>query len=113
MSGHAVPRCEFMKECRSKVICKKINILSLVIFITSLLVQMYISNTTALKGKDFQHLHEEKAVLEKELALLKYEDSRLSSLEFVEIKAAQLGFVEMTEPLLSVSSPSLASLSTQ
>ncbi len=108
-----MPRCAFMKKCRSKITCKKINIVSLVIFITSLLVQMYISNTTALKGKDFQNLHEEKAKLEKELALLKYEDSRLSSLEFVEIRAVQLGFVEMTEPLLSVSSPSLASLSTQ
>jgi len=113
MLGHAVPKCEFMKECRSKTICKKINILSLGIFLSSLLVQMYISNTTALKGKDFQLLHQEKAKLEKELALLKYEDSRLSSLEFVEVRAVQLGFVEMTEPLLSVSSPSLASLSTQ
>jgi len=113
MSGHEVPRCVFMKDCRTKIICKKINILSLVIFIASLLIQMYISNTTALKGKDFQHLHEEKAKLEKDLALLKYEDSRLSSLEFVEIKATQLGFVEMTEPLLSISSPSLAALNTR
>lgn len=85
----------------------------MVIFIVSLLAQMYISNTTALKGKDFQHLHEQKAKLEKELALLKYEDSRLSSLEFVEERAVQLGFVELTEPLLSISSPALASLSTQ
>lgn len=74
---------------------------------------MYISNTTALKGKDFQHLHDEKTQLEKELALLKFEDSKLSSLEFVEEKALQQGFIKMTEPLLSISSPALASLGNQ
>ncbi len=74
---------------------------------------MYISNITALKGKDFQYLHHEKDALEKDLALLKFEDAQLSSLEFVELKAGELGFVELTEPLLSVSSPSLASVATQ
>lgn len=102
-----------MKECKSKIICKKISVLCFGIFIISLLAQMYVSNTTALKGRDFQHLHEQKAALEKELAFLKYEDSHLSSLEYVEEKALILGFVELNEPLLTISSPSLASLSTQ
>ncbi len=94
-------------------ICKRIFIMSLVIFISSLLVQMYISNATALKSKDFKNLHEEKAQLEKEMALLKYEDSQLSSLEYVEVRATELGFQEMTESLLTIAPPTLASLNTQ
>lgn len=85
----------------------------MVIFISSLIIQMYISNATALKGKHFKHLHDEKAKLEKEMALLQYEDSRLSSLEYVEIRAVELGFQEMTEPLQTITPPSLASLNTQ
>jgi len=108
-----VPKCVFMKDRQTKTICKKISVFTFGIFVISLLSQMYISNTTALKGKAFQHLNDEKARLDKELALLKYEDSKLSSLEYVEEKALQMGFVNMTEPLLSISSPALASLSTQ
>ncbi|MFC1756072.1 hypothetical protein ACFLZK_01650 [Patescibacteria group bacterium] len=94
-------------------ICKRISILTLVIFITSLLTQMYISNATALKSKDFRYLHEQKAQLEREMALLQYEDSRLSSLEYVEVRAVELGFKEMTESLNTITPPTLASLSTQ
>jgi|GEM_PF-4062427 len=92
------------------MICKKINIVAFGIFLVSLFAQMYISNATALRGKDFQQLHEQKSQLERELAKLEYEDSLLSSLENIEGRARQLGFVDMTEPLLSVSSPSLAAL---
>ena len=74
---------------------------------------MYISNATALKGKDFRHLHEEKAELEKEMALLQFEDSRLSCLEYVEEKALDLGFEEMSDPIYAISPPSLASLNSQ
>lgn len=102
-----------MKKVKQGGIYKKICLISLGIFIISLLTQMYISNTTALKGKDFQHLHDRKEHLEKDIALLKYEDSKLSSLEFVEQQAAHLGFVKMVEPLLSISSPALASLGIQ
>ena len=94
-------------------ICKKVSIISLVIFVSCLLTQMYVSNATALKSRDFRYLHEEKAQLEKEMALLKYEDSRLSSLEYVEVRAIELGFLEMTESLQTITPPSLASLYTQ
>lgn len=74
---------------------------------------MYVSNATALKGRDFKNLHQEKASLEKEIALLQYEDSKLSCLDHVEEKAVQLGFEEMSEPIYAISSPSLASLYSQ
>ena len=99
--------------CKKLIVCKRIFVFSLIAFITSLMAQMYISNATALKGKDFRHLHEEKARLEKEMALLQFEDSRLSCLEYVEQKAFELGFEEMAEPIYAISSPSLASLSSQ
>jgi len=99
--------------CTKHLVCKRIFIFSLLTFVTSLLVQMYISNATALKGTDFRELHEEKASLEKEMALLQYEDSKLSCLEYVEAKAHDVGFVEMSGPIYAISSPSLASLSSQ
>ncbi len=71
---------------------------------------MYVSNTTALKGKDFRELNERKQQLEKDIAYLQFEDSNLSSLTNVEARARQLGFVEMKEPLTLITTPSLASL---
>ena len=88
---------------------KFIFALSCFLLLGSLTVQGYTSNATALKGKDFIELYERKSELEKELAYLKFEDSNLSTLTYVEHKAAELGFVEMSEPLLTIVPPSLAS----
>ncbi len=107
-------KCVSMKN-RTKTlrICKTLSFFSMIIFVGSLFFQMYIANSTALKGKDFMELYDKKQVLEKEIAYLEFEDSNLSSLSNIETKAEKLGFVEMTEPLLPIKSPALAVLSTQ
>ncbi len=83
---------------------------SFVCFITSMMFQMKVSNVAALKGKDFQDLYAEKEELEKAVAYLEFQESNLTSIEYIEEKAITLGFVEMVEPLASIPAPSLASL---
>ena len=102
-----------MNEKKQAQKYKYFFILSLITLIVSLSFQIYISNATALKGKDFQHLYERKEALEKEIAYLQYEDAQLSSLNYIEQRAGELGFQEMSEPLLPIKLPTLASLSTR
>lgn len=102
-----------MNDQKSLTKYKYCFIASLIIFILSLAFQVYISNSTALKGKDFQELYARKLELEKEIAYLEFEESQLSSLSYIEQTASDLGFREMTEPLSPIKPPSLASLNTQ
>jgi hypothetical protein len=92
---------------------KYLCIFSGVICFISLAFQVYISNATALKSKDFQQLYQKKSNLEKDIAYLQFEDSQLSSLSYIEQRASLLGFQEMTEPLQPITPPSLASLTSQ
>lgn len=84
---------------------------SLVVFCVCLGLQFYFSNKYAVKNDSLQAAIEEQAVLKKELAHLKYEDSLLSSLEYVESEAEELGFVGMEQNLLTVGPVTVASLS--
>ena len=116
MPGRAALRCVFMNEYKIRnltgnvKIYRIICIFSFCVFLFSLCFQVVISNTTALKGKDFQAYNSRKTEIEKEIALLKYEDSNLSSLDYVEGKAISLGFVPMTEALLPIVPASLAAV---
>lgn len=92
---------------------KYLCFLSGFIFVVSLSFQVYISNSTALKSKDFQEFYQKKTSLEKEIAYLQFEESQLSSLSYVEQRAKEMGFQDMTEPLLPITPPSLASLNSQ
>lgn len=74
---------------------------------------MYIANSTALKGKDFQEQHTYKKLLEKEVALLKYQDANLSCLTNIESRAYEIGYVKMTGSIIPITPPSLASLTIQ
>lgn len=103
-----------MKGLKSKTnIYKVVFIGAVFLFIATLSFQVYISNSTALKGKDFRELYDKKEALNKEIAYLEYEDSQLSSLSYIEQKAGELGFQEMTEPLLPIKPPALAALNVQ
>jgi hypothetical protein len=102
-----------MNDQKSQTKYKYFFFASLALFISSLSFQVYISNATALKGKDFQNLYERKVELEKDIAYLEFEESQLSSLSYIEKAASDLGFQEMTEPLLPITPPALAALNTQ
>lgn len=99
-----------MNEYKLLKILKYSCLISLILFISTLLLQMYVSNSTALKGKDFVMFYDKKKSLEKEIALLKYEESSLSSLSSIEARSAALGFITLREPIASISPASLASL---
>ena len=102
-----------MNDTKTTNIFKYVFVASIVAFFASLFVQLQTSNKTALKGKDFLILHDRKVSLEKEIAYLRYQDSTHSSLESIEERAKKMGFVKMSEPLVKLPTPSLASLYTQ
>ena len=85
-------------------------VVSFSVFLVTLGFDLYVSNRATIKGKDLQGLYVEKEQLEKDIALLKYEDSNLSSLVYVQQRARDIGFVEMKDPLATISSLPLASL---
>lgn len=72
------------------------------LFAVSVLGRMYCSNHLVVKNEELRVLHMEKIELEKEISSLKYQDSQLSSLSYVESKALELGFVPLSESLLSL-----------
>jgi len=66
------------------------------VFISSLLLQLFVSNKTALKSVEIANLLEEKVKLEKQISALVLEDSELSSLTYIEDRAREAGFVNMS-----------------
>lgn len=91
-------------------IYKYLCILSLGIFVITLGLNLYVSNRATIKGKDLQSLYLEKTQIEKDISFLEYEDSNLSSLVAIQTRATTLGFEELKEPLATISSAPLASL---
>jgi hypothetical protein len=84
--------------------------LSLFLFVFSFLSQYFLCNKNALKNGALQETLVEKENLQKEIASLEYADSRLSSLYSIEQRAADLGFVPMSDSLLTVGPVVVASL---
>lgn len=83
-------------------------IFSFCFFLISLFVQMYVANKASLKGRLYSELTIQKQILQKEIALLEFEDSNLSCLSNIELKAREYGFVDMNESLAAINNPSLA-----
>jgi len=109
MIEQEVQKCVFMNDYKTKNYYKYFCVLCFSLFIGCLVFQMHVSNSTALKGKDFQELFSIKETLQKEIAYLKFEESTLSSLTYVEQQAYEKGFIEMQDSLLSIQDPALAS----
>lgn len=86
--------------------------ISFVCMIVSIFGQVILTNQLAVKGIQLSHLEAKKTQIEKEIAVIEYEDSTLSSMKLVESKAKELGFVKYTEALLAVKAPTSASLYT-
>ena len=85
-----------------KTLTKPFFVLSLIIFVVSAGLRVYFCNTLAVKNSDLRQAFDKKASLEKEVSLLKFEDSNLSAMNLVEQKATGLGFVKMEDRLLSL-----------
>lgn len=67
-------------------------VLSAITFVTTLAIQMYVTNGLAIKGKEIVQLEQRRTQLEKEISELVLEQSKYSSLKYVEEQAYDLGF---------------------
>lgn len=65
---------------------------SLVIFLLTLLTQLFITNDLAIKGKEIVDLDIKRVALEKEISVMQLEQSNFSSLSKIEERALKLGF---------------------
>jgi len=75
---------------------------------------MYFYNDLAIKNRDLKGAFDSQLTLEEEITLLKYEDSELSSMKYVESEALKMGFKPMKERLMTLdlsSAGQVASLS--
>ena len=75
---------------------------SFLVFIFSIFGQMFFANKLAVKSSELAELNERKLVLEKEVAKLEFENSVLSSLNNVETRAKQLGFVYISGSVIAI-----------
>jgi cell division protein FtsL len=82
---------------------KLITIGMMVFMFASLLFQIAYTNSVALKGDEFSSLNSKKSALEKEITLLSFEDSKLTSINYISEKAKSLGFISNNSALLSIS----------
>lgn len=81
-----------MKLPNSKTVCKYIARLSVFMFFISVLLQIYASNKTGIKGSEIVDLNSRRDRLEREISDIQLEISRVSSFALVENKAKRLGF---------------------
>ncbi len=87
---------------------KILFISTFIIFIVTLGAQVYLTNALALKSKELKELSGKKIDLQKDIAKLKYENSALSSLAYIEEQARTNGFVDMKEPINTTKPASVA-----
>ncbi len=75
---------------------------TLCMFFISLFGRICLSNFLASENKQLSSYYAQKYQLEKDISKLSYIDASLSSLSNVEKKAQELGFVKMSEPLMTL-----------
>jgi hypothetical protein len=72
------------------------------IFLSSIAARMYFYNDLAVKNRDLKGSFDTQLALEEEITLLKYQDSELSSMSYVESQAVNMGFTPMKERLATL-----------
>ena len=105
--------CKVNKQEKIRKICNVVFAVCCGLLATSTAARIYFYNDLAVKSRELKGIFDRQATLEEEIALLRYEDSMLSSIEYVEAEAAKLGFVPLQERLISLdisSSGQVASL---
>lgn len=85
----------------------KVSIAALLI---SVFAQMIFTNKLAVKSGELVELEKRKDVLEKEISALEFEDSRVSSLSYLENAASAAGFVKMNDNILAIKDPTTAAV---
>lgn len=81
---------------------RKIYKLSAVVLAVSVLVRIYFSNTLVADNKKLNQLFVQRDELKKEISRLTYVENNLSALDILEQRAYSLGYVKMTNTMLSL-----------
>lgn len=91
-------------NCKNKVekTCKIILTCSIVLCVLSFGTKLYFGNTLAIKNQELRDAFDKKTELEKELISLRFTDSNLSSIEYIERESLRLGFVPLKENVISL-----------
>ena len=76
--------------------------LSIGVFSLSLGLKFYLCNSITIKNGEFEQMSLRKLELEKEVEDLMVEEYSLSSIETIEERSKELGFIEMSERLVAV-----------
>lgn len=90
------------KEKLSRTLIKTCHLGSIVIFVLSVLVKFYLANTLSVKNSELKTILVQRSAIEKDILRLEAQNTELSSLKYVEANARVLGFLPMTEKLLSI-----------
>ncbi len=77
-------------------------ILAVFLFMSSMGCKLYLCSSLAVKNGDLEEAIATKKDLEKDISRLSFENSNLSSIDLVEKKAKDMGFIEMSERLASI-----------
>ncbi len=91
-----------MTKIKSERIFKKVFFLSMVAFVSCVGLKFYLCNSITVKNSELDEAFKKKAQIEENIERLNTEDAKLSSLTFVEKRARELGFVEMTDRLARI-----------
>lgn len=108
----------FLKNMINKISIKTskvVFIISLMVFTSTLCTKLFFCGSVAIRSGELEDIFARRESLKKEISLLTYESSSLSRIELIEEKALSLGFIEMTDGLLSldVSAPDQVAVLTQ
>lgn len=77
-------------------------LVSVFLFVASVGFKLYLCSSLAVKNSELEQAFLQRKSLEEKISKLAFEDSNISSIELVEAKAKEMGFVEMTDRLLSI-----------
>ncbi|MFZ2663891.1 MAG: hypothetical protein WAX66_00815 [Patescibacteria group bacterium] len=87
---------------QKKNIFKLSFILTTFMFVSSVICKLYLCSSLAVKNSELEEAINTRKQLEKEVSRLSFKNSALSSIDLVEKKARDSGFVDMSERLLSI-----------
>ena len=91
-----------MIKARSEKLFKFIFVISIFVFISSVGFKLYLCNSMTVKNGKFEQVFVRRKMMEEELEKLRFENSALSSISYLEEKSKEMGFVEMSERLISI-----------
>lgn len=91
-----------MIKAKTEKLFKTLFTFSIVFFVSSIGIKFYLCNSMTIRNSEFEQAFLQKEGLEEEIENLKVENCSLSSISFLESKSRELGFVEMSEHLISI-----------